>query len=145
MLAHQIHYDTLTTDLPERGSREWYLLKHYRKLGKVRGRGRLIRFREIQRHKNITIWDTINDRLPKVCESEFYFYAWNVNPVLCAYCGTKLTKENRTVEHIIPRCRGGSALGRENTIPACRVCNFAKGERSLLRWLVIGGMGRDRC
>ena len=49
---------------------------------------------------------------------------------LCFYCGIKLTYENRTRDHVHPRSRGG--LGkRYNLVPACFICNGAKGNKSI--------------
>jgi len=44
----------------------------------------------------------------------------------CAYCGTHLTFQNATLDHIIPLGRGGSA-GIENVTLACADCNRKKG------------------
>jgi predicted RNA-binding Zn-ribbon protein involved in translation (DUF1610 family) len=140
MLAHQINFDILTTDPPERGTREWFLAKHARKIGRFRGGGRLAKFREISKYRSVTIEQTIRDGMPKVCESEYYFYVWNIGPI-CIYCGVKLTKETKTVEHVIPRCKGEIPIERDNLMPSCRTCNWAKGDRSLLHWMYIGGIG----
>lgn len=43
----------------------------------------------------------------------------------------RCTKEDRTIDHIIPRCRGGED-SFENCVCACRVCNNKrKGSKSL--------------
>jgi 5-methylcytosine-specific restriction endonuclease McrA len=46
----------------------------------------------------------------------------------CTYCGSS---ENLTLDHIIPRCRGGSRWDSNNVTTACRSCNQAKGSMSL--------------
>ena len=48
---------------------------------------------------------------------------------LCAYC-----REQRatTIDHIKPRCKGGSNL-RSNLVPACVDCNHSKG--SEINWI----------
>ncbi len=44
----------------------------------------------------------------------------------CRYCGSE---ENLSIDHIVPRCRGGTnAL--ENLAIACCKCNVAKGDRT---------------
>jgi 5-methylcytosine-specific restriction endonuclease McrA len=43
----------------------------------------------------------------------------------CFYCGAKLFPANRTLDHKIPICRGGSNTIR-NVVPACRPCNNRK-------------------
>lgn len=138
-LAHKTDYDTLTTTgLPERGTAAWYLEKRARKMGKSRGPGRVAKFREISRHKRVTIAEILADNMPRVVESEFWFYVWNYKP-LCMYCNRKLTKANRTQDHVVPRSKlkeeGLPDLGRENLVPCCEECNFQKGNKPLLVFL----------
>jgi 5-methylcytosine-specific restriction endonuclease McrA len=45
----------------------------------------------------------------------------------CAYCGTR--KEKLTVDHIIPKSRGGKT-DFENCVASCRPCNNKKGNRT---------------
>ncbi|TCD47708.1 HNH endonuclease [Chlorobium sp. N1] len=45
----------------------------------------------------------------------------------CQYCGR--TEEQLTIDHIIPRSRGGEDSW-ENLITACRKCNTKKGNRT---------------
>tara|TARA_B100000902_G_C26634171_1_gene585929 strand:- start:16 stop:414 length:399 start_codon:yes stop_codon:yes gene_type:complete len=49
---------------------------------------------------------------------------------LCAYCRCKRAT---TLDHIKPKCKGGSNL-RSNLVPACRECNHSKGSESWLLW-----------
>ena len=44
----------------------------------------------------------------------------------CAYCGYE--DSIMTVDHIIPRVRGGQDI-LENLLPACRRCNYSKGAK----------------
>lgn len=46
---------------------------------------------------------------------------------VCAYCGQRGT----TVDHIVPRSRGGSNKW-DNLITACRTCNAAKDDKLLV-------------
>ena len=46
----------------------------------------------------------------------------------CTYCGSQ---ENLTLDHIVPRCRGGARWDADNVTTACRACNQAKGSMSL--------------
>jgi 5-methylcytosine-specific restriction endonuclease McrA len=48
----------------------------------------------------------------------------------CQYCGSKPGLENLTIEHIIPRSRGG-ITSWENCVIACYPCNRAKADISL--------------
>jgi len=46
----------------------------------------------------------------------------------CAYCGTE--KEKLTIDHIIPKSRGGKTTF-ENCVSSCKQCNNKKGGRTL--------------
>ena len=46
--------------------------------------------------------------------------------MLCYYCGKELTKRNKTVDHKIPKCRGG--VGGSNIVPCCKPCNGNKAD-----------------
>ena len=135
-------YDTLTTNLhrgPD-GQRTpaHYLEKWKRKRGLIQrpGGGRVEKFRRISRYQGITPDLVVAGKLPRVAESEYHFYRWNIGKLLCVYCNCELNSRNRTQDHVIPRCRGGSQLGRDNLEPACIDCNSAKGDLSLLEFLV---------
>lgn len=134
-------YDTRTTRLrrgPDGGrTPAHYLEKWKRKRGLISrpGGGKLEKFQRIARYQEITIEDTIQDRLPRVVESEYHYYKWNVGPLLCVYCGIELDRSNQTQDHVVPRCRGGAKLGRDNLEPACVGCNSAKANKSLLEFL----------
>ena len=52
---------------------------------------------------------------------------WNYE---CAYCGNK---ENLTLDHIIPRSRGGSN-NISNVVCACKDCNESKGQQFWSSW-----------
>lgn len=45
----------------------------------------------------------------------------------CFYCDEKLTIKNRSRDHLIPLAVGGSN-GRRNIVPACKKCNYLKGD-----------------
>ena len=47
----------------------------------------------------------------------------------CGYCGTRLTKQTRQIDHIHPQCRGGNDE-RPNLLLSCRTCNRRKGKKS---------------
>ena len=44
----------------------------------------------------------------------------------CYYCGILLARENRSLDHFVPRSRGGSGE-EENLVTACKKCNQRKG------------------
>ena len=47
---------------------------------------------------------------------------------ICAYCGKDIRKSG-TIDHIIPRSRGGDATF-ENSVASCVKCNSHKGDRT---------------
>jgi 5-methylcytosine-specific restriction endonuclease McrA len=47
----------------------------------------------------------------------------------CQYCRKKLAKSELTIDHVIPRSRGGRDTW-ENLVLACMRCNVRKGDRS---------------
>ncbi len=47
----------------------------------------------------------------------------------CQYCGTKGTPFELTLDHILPRSRGGRTQP-ENLCAACQICNNRKGDRT---------------
>jgi 5-methylcytosine-specific restriction endonuclease McrA len=47
----------------------------------------------------------------------------------CQYCGRKGTAFDLTLDHIIPRSRGGKTAA-ENLCAACQACNHRKGDRT---------------
>jgi 5-methylcytosine-specific restriction endonuclease McrA len=48
----------------------------------------------------------------------------------CQYCGKLLGKKEHTVDHIIPRSKGGKNTW-ENLVTSCRKCNFKKANKTL--------------
>jgi 5-methylcytosine-specific restriction endonuclease McrA len=45
---------------------------------------------------------------------------------MCQYCGTALPSAELTLDHVIPRSRGGTSTW-ENLVACCHPCNRAKG------------------
>jgi 5-methylcytosine-specific restriction endonuclease McrA len=52
----------------------------------------------------------------------------------CAYCGWKAQssaeRARMTIDHVVPRSRGGSATEHLNLVSACRPCNGRKADRT---------------
>jgi 5-methylcytosine-specific restriction endonuclease McrA len=46
----------------------------------------------------------------------------------CQYCGRTPKEDDLTIDHIIPKSRGGRTVW-ENVVLACTTCNTAKGSR----------------
>ena len=47
----------------------------------------------------------------------------------CQYCGTQPTKANLTIDHVLPKVRGGKTTW-ENVVCACKRCNLRKGSKT---------------
>jgi 5-methylcytosine-specific restriction endonuclease McrA len=47
----------------------------------------------------------------------------------CQYCGIDLCENTATIDHIIPKCRGGGHTW-VNLVTACKDCNLHKGNRT---------------
>jgi 5-methylcytosine-specific restriction endonuclease McrA len=54
----------------------------------------------------------------------------------CYYCGTPLTQQAATMDHVVPVAQGGRSV-RGNVVPACKACNTAKGGLSAAEWLLL--------
>lgn len=48
---------------------------------------------------------------------------------VCQYCGIQLDRTTATVDHVIPRCRGGKHHWN-NVVCCCLKCNRKKGDRT---------------
>ena len=45
---------------------------------------------------------------------------------ICHYCGKKFSKEELTMDHIVPVARGGKSI-KGNVVVSCAACNQSKG------------------
>jgi len=61
------------------------------------------------------------------------------DPPFCVWCHAPLTREKPgrlfTLEHIIPRVEGG-LFKPDNLVLACHMCNFKRGRKSILEYLL---------
>ena len=58
------------------------------------------------------------------------FEAWNWK---CAYCDKELNKDTATIDHILPKFKGGHNV-KSNMICSCSKCNRLKGSNHLEDW-----------
>jgi 5-methylcytosine-specific restriction endonuclease McrA len=49
---------------------------------------------------------------------------------VCQYCSTDLDWSNVSIDHVVPKCRGGQTSWR-NCVTACKKCNEKKGAKML--------------
>lgn len=54
--------------------------------------------------------------------------------IRCHYCGSPLSLEAATIDHVFPRARGGRTK-LANLVLACLSCNIRKGTRTPWEWL----------
>jgi len=47
----------------------------------------------------------------------------------CQYCGRTLPSSDLTLDHVLPRCRGGKTTW-DNVVAACKPCNHRKNDRT---------------
>ena len=57
-------------------------------------------------------------------------------PLQCRYCRKALTREMATLDHLVPRSRGGKTTIR-NCVIACAACNHAKADGTAARNAVL--------
>lgn len=62
-------------------------------------------------------------------ESVSRFMLYRRDEGKCAYCGIKLSEKEATVDHVIPRSKGGKTVW-ENIALSCGKCNRKKGNRT---------------
>lgn len=63
----------------------------------------------------------------------------------CVWCGREVWRRDLTLEHVIPRSRGGHLVA-ENAVVACRGCNKRRGSRPVdayVRELLRAGTSVD--
>jgi len=86
---------------------------------------------------------SISFPVPSVMVSEIYikkkhsirFSRFNLllrDGFVCQYCSKKLDMVDLTVDHVIPRSRGGKT-NWENIVCACYVCNTVKGHKTHMK------------
>lgn len=58
------------------------------------------------------------------------FYIFLRDDYKCQYCGKDVRKKGRTLDHILPKSKGG-LTSYKNCVTACRKCNLQKGSKTL--------------
>jgi hypothetical protein len=51
---------------------------------------------------------------------------WTETQGSCVYCGEVIEEDCRSVDHVVPQCRGGTG-SLDNLVPACVPCNNRRG------------------
>lgn len=70
---------------------------------------------------------------PKLARRKFrehIFEAWDWQ---CAYCSKQLNSDTATIDHVIPKHKGGQNV-RNNMICSCSSCNRSKASQLLQSW-----------
>lgn len=71
---------------------------------------------------------------PKLARKQFrrhIFEAWQWK---CAYCDQQLNENTATIDHILPKHKGGQSI-RSNLCAACNSCNRSKASQLLHNWM----------
>ena len=55
---------------------------------------------------------------------------------VCHYCGVRHKIYRLTLDHVVPRSRGG-VNAKSNLVLACEPCNHAKGSRSYDEFMAV--------
>jgi hypothetical protein len=66
---------------------------------------------------------------------------WERDGEHCVWCSAAVWPRDRTVEHLLPRSRGGGDAPH-NLLPACRACNRARRSQSAVAY-ARARAGRD--
>ena len=75
----------------------------------------------------VIVLSVFNSRFSKeVCFSRRNIFERDENT--CQYCGRKFERSELTLDHVVPRSRGGSSTWT-NIVVACLKCNIRKGDR----------------
>lgn len=95
----------------------------------------------VERYEAVVRSPSTSWQLPAVCRLKRYVHAPRHRVRLsrtgvlardggcCQYCGARLTRATFTLDHVLPRCRGGGDSW-ENLVAACSPCNREKGGRT---------------
>lgn len=54
-------------------------------------------------------------------------------PGLCHYCGSKVSYQELTMDHLVPLARGGRST-KDNLVPSCKSCNNLKKSMLPIEW-----------
>ncbi|MFM7312433.1 MAG: HNH endonuclease [Cyanobium sp.] len=71
----------------------------------------------------------LEDLCPKVRARQWRRELHQLTDHRCLYCGAP----SESIDHVFPRSRGG-ASDDANCVPACLVCNGAKGDQEAFTW-----------
>lgn len=52
---------------------------------------------------------------------------------LCHYCGSKVSYQELTMDHLVPLARGGRST-KDNLVPSCKSCNNLKKSMLPIEW-----------
>lgn len=93
---------------------------------------------QIVRSISMELFQPLVIRLRSYCRQAFGFRGLHYSRanllfrdnMQCQYCSKALTKATATVDHVVPRSKGGKDTW-ENTVIACLSCNQRKGDKTL--------------
>mmetsp|Transcript_24525 Transcript_24525/g.36004 ORF Transcript_24525/g.36004 Transcript_24525/m.36004 type:complete len:300 (-) Transcript_24525:437-1336(-) len=82
----------------------------------------------------------LNEYVPPASKAKPAFTKRNVflrDEYKCQYCNDRFTTNDLSLDHVVPRCRGGR-LDWTNAVTCCRRCNGKKGSLSIKQLRSVG-------
>lgn len=70
---------------------------------------------------------------PKHARRKFRLHIFEAWDFKCCYCGSQLNPDTATIDHILPKHKGGHNV-RSNMSCCCSSCNRSKGSTLLVDW-----------
>lgn len=72
---------------------------------------------------------------PKLARRQFRQHIFEEWGWKCAYCDRQLTEDTATIDHVLPKHKGGQNV-KHNMVCSCSRCNKNKGSTLLQSWYV---------
>mgnify|MGYP003947876073 CR=1 FL=1 len=112
---------------PPKGSYEVWTWEDWAKLKPKEGESELISSSQIFKIPEVillTRYDKVPARKVNFCRREI----WKRDEFKCQYCGIKPKYDESTIDHVVPKSRGGETSWT-NCVLACYRCNSQKADR----------------
>jgi 5-methylcytosine-specific restriction endonuclease McrA len=78
---------------------------------------------------------SITARQLRIARKEHLLARWRADKRRCIYCRKVVTKRDLTIDHLIPRAKGGTD-DAENRVHCCLDCNHAKADLLPLQFVL---------
>lgn len=112
---------------PPKGSYESWTWEDWAMLKPQQGEDGIVSSTEVFKIPEVILL-TRYDSVPKQKVSFCRKAIWKRDQYTCQYCGKKPGPDECTIDHVVPRCRGGETTW-DNCVLACFRCNSQKADR----------------